>query len=248
MRISADSRTKLCTSTTLPMASPARSASVAAPRLHLPLGREGATRDVAGEQRRDQQQDHQHQGEPPVEEQGHGQQHQHGDQCRQVLPEHGQPQPEELVPALQHDLQQPAGVGAAMIGQVQLQHVFEELRADMVALAVGQPVGVQRHQDAGDDAPHPHRRPQTENLHAVPEGRLGPARGGLGEQVDGLAEQDGVQEGHGRQSQVGEGKAERQPAHGLEQAEHPAVDFQKTHLRHGGNAAVSNGMNHCLHL
>ena len=137
----------------------------------------------------------------------------------------------------------PAGVGAAVIGQVQLQHVFEELRADMMALAVSQPVCVQGHQDPGDDAHDPHRRPQTENLHAVSEGCLSPARGGLGKQVDCLAEQDGVQERHGRQSQVGEGEAERQPAHRFEQTEHPAVHFQKTHLRHGGNTPVSKGTN-----
>ena len=141
-----------------------------------------------------------------------------------MLPEHGHPQSEELVRALQHDLEQPAGMRAAVVGQMELQDVLEKHGRNALTLGVGETVGVQRHQDARHDADDSHSRPQSEDPDSVPVGGFGPARGGVGEQVDRLAEQDGVEKRHGGQGQVSQGQRDGQPAHRFQKTENPTVN------------------------
>ena len=103
-----------------------------------------------------------------------------------------------------HDAEQAAGVGAAVVGQVQAEDMGEVLGQDVQAQPVGEPVGVQGNERAQRDAAHPDQQPDAEDADAVVEGGLGAAGGRLGEQVDGLAEEDGLHERHRRQGEVGQ--------------------------------------------
>src|SRR6266853_1554553 len=51
----------------------------------------------------------------------------------------------------QHDLHQPARMRARMVGKRQLQHVLEIIRAHLLAMAVCEPVGVERHHGTSHD-------------------------------------------------------------------------------------------------
>ncbi len=84
-----------------------------------------------------------------------------------MVAEHRQPQAEELVAALEHDLEQTAGVRAAVVGEVQLQDMLAEGGRDVQPLAMGQAVGVQGDEDPRADPPHPHGRPEPEDPHPV---------------------------------------------------------------------------------
>ena len=68
-----------------------------------------------------------------------------------MLAEERHPQPPQRVGAGEHDLHLPAGMGAGVVGQRQLQHVLEIVRQHHVAAAVRQPVGEPGHERAGDD-------------------------------------------------------------------------------------------------
>ena len=65
-----------------------------------------------------------------------------------MIAKEADPQAPQRVGALQHHLHQPAGMGIAVIGERQLQHVLEIAGQHDVAAAVRQPVGVERDQRA----------------------------------------------------------------------------------------------------
>ena len=93
----------------------------------------------------------QHQSKPPVEDKRKRQQHKERHERRQIVTEEGKPEPEQRVGALQHDLHQPPGMGARMVGERQLQHVLEIVGEYALALCVREPVGIERNQRAAAD-------------------------------------------------------------------------------------------------
>ncbi len=204
-------------------------------RLHLALGRVGAVGDKGGDRGGHGGEHDEHQGQFPVEEQGQGQQDQQGDKGGQVAAEHGQPELEQPVAAGMHDTEQAAGVGAAVVGQVQAEDMGEVLGQDVQAQPVGEPVGVQGNERAQRDAAHPDQQPDAEDADAVVEGGLGAAGGRLGEQVDGLAEEDGLHERHRRQGEVGQGQGDGQAPHRLEQLQGPVVDLERLEIDHAAS-------------
>ena len=113
-----------------------------------------------------------------------------------------------------------------MIRQVQSQNMSEILRHHLQAQTVGQTVGMQGNNCAGGDTAHTDHEPQAEDADAVVQGGIGPAAGGLGEQVDGAAEKDGFNERHCRQGQVGQGQGDGQPFHRLEQHQGSMIDLE----------------------
>ena len=68
-----------------------------------------------------------------------------------MLAEKSEPKCPQSVGALQHDLHQPTGVGFAMIGERQLQDMFEIACQHRKAAAMRQPVGKERDQRSADD-------------------------------------------------------------------------------------------------
>ena len=77
----------------------------------------------------------------------------------EVIAEEPDPEPPQRVGALQHHLHQPAGMGIAVIGERQLQHVFEIAGQDDVTAAMRQAVRVQRDQRAADNSEKPEASP-----------------------------------------------------------------------------------------
>ena len=70
------------------------------------------------------------------------------------------PQPPQRIGAGEHDLHQPAGMGAAVEAERQLQDVLEIVGHHRVPAAVRQPVGVQRDQRAAGDGEQAEARPR----------------------------------------------------------------------------------------
>ena len=99
-----------------------------------------------GQRREDDAQHEQRQRQPPVQHQRRRQQHDDEDEGGEMLAEERHPQPPQRVGAGQHDLHLPAGMGAGMVGERQLQHVLEIIGQHQVAAAVRQPVGEPRDQ------------------------------------------------------------------------------------------------------
>ena len=76
-----------------------------------------------------------------------------------MLAEKAEPQPPQGIGALQHHLHQPTRMNAGVIGERQLQHMLEIIGEYRLALAMGKPVGMQRHRRATADGEQPEHRP-----------------------------------------------------------------------------------------
>ena len=75
------------------------------------------------------------------------------------------------------------------------------------------------------------QQPDAKNADAVMQGGIGPAAGGLGEQIDGAAKEDGFNERYRRQKQVGQGQRDGLPFHRREQHQDP-IDLERFKIDH----------------
>ena len=162
--------------------------------------------------------------EPPVEVERQRQQHHQRQDRGKVLAEEAEPQPPQRVGAVEHHLHQPARMGAGVEGQRQLQDVLEIVGQHRLALAVREPVGMQRDQRAAADGEQPERRPRPPAA-ARPSWRAR-CRGLAGEHVDDAAEQHGLGELRGGQQQIGDRQHPAQPRLLAEQFENAGVEAE----------------------
>jgi hypothetical protein len=94
-----------------------------------------------------------------------------------------------------------------------------------------QPIGLQRHDDVGDNAAQSDKGPNDEELAGV-----GPQLGrrfvlGVRQQVDDLAKQHRLVELEPGDRDVGEGQPDGKPPLIVQQTDNPTVDLEKSHLR-----------------
>ena len=97
--------------------------------------------------------------QPPVDVERQRQQHHQRQDRRKMLAEESEPEPPQRVGAVQHHLHQPAGMGAGVESQRQLHDVLEIIGQHRLALAVRQPVGVERDERAARDGEQAERHP-----------------------------------------------------------------------------------------
>ena len=145
-----------------------------------------------------------------------------------MLAEESEPEPPQRVGAVQHHLHQPAGMGAGVEGQRQLHDVLEIIGQHRLALAVRQPVGMERDHRAAGDGEQAERHPGRQQRPRRVRGQ----RPGLrlaGEHVDDLAEQHRLGELRAGQQQIGEGENPAQPRLLAEQLEDAGVKAQHGH-------------------
>ena len=151
-----------------------------------------------------------------------------------MLAEKSEPQPPQRVGAVQHHLHQAAGMGAAVEGQRQLQDMLEIAGQHRLALAMRQPVGVQRHRGAAPDGEQAEPRPGRQQRPGGG-GRVGIGRMTAGKHVDNAAEQHRLGELRAGQQQVGAGQDPAQPCLFAEQIEDADIEAKQGHAgrRHG---------------
>ena len=142
--------------------------------------------------------------------------------CSRKNPSHSR---HSAVGAVQHHLHQPAGMGAGVEGQRQLHDVLEIAGQHRLALAVRQPVGVQRDRRAAADGEQAERRPGRQQR---PGRRRSPA-GLAGEHVDDAAEQHRFGELRAGQQQIGAGENPAQPRLLAEQLKHARIEAKQGH-------------------
>jgi hypothetical protein len=165
----------------------------------------------------------------PVQQQGQRQQHEKGGEGREVLAQEREPQAKQRVGALPHDLELAARMRGAVKGTRQPQHVLEILAHRGQPAALREAIGVQRHQDAGADAPDADQAPDTEQGERLPPGVVARARAAAGERVDDPAEQERPDEGRAGKREIGQRERDREALVRGEQRQHPAVDLQEAH-------------------
>ena len=109
-----------------------------------------------------------------------------------------------------------------MKGQRQLQDVLEIVRQHRLALAVGEPVSLQRHQRAAGDGEQSERHPGGQER----PGRIRAGHRLAGEHVDDAAEQHRLGELRRRQQQIGDRQYPAQPRLLAEQFENAGVEAE----------------------
>ena len=142
-----------------------------------------------------------------------------------MFAEESEPEPPQRVGAVQHDLHQPPRMGAGVEGQRQLHDVFEIIGQHRLALAMRQPVGVERDHRAAGDGEQAKRHPGRQQRPC----RIGGQRAGLrlaGQHVDDPAEQYRLGELRAGQHQIGNGENPAQPRFLAEQLEDAGVEAQ----------------------
>ncbi len=115
-------------------------------------------------------------------------------------------------------------MGGAVEGERQLQHVLEVGGEDALAAAVREPVGVQRHEGAAQDAEQGKPAPGGDQ-------HIEPLSDRMGERVDDAAEQHRLRELRAGQRQVGECEQPAQPGLVAEQAQHTRIKLHQFHLQ-----------------
>ena len=174
-------------------------------------------------------QDEQDKRKPPVEHERERQQHEEGDESREIVAEEAKPQAEQGVGPLQHDLHQAAGMRCRMKGERQLQHMLEVIGERALALPMGEPVGVERNQRAAYDVEQAEGRPGREQAHELRPAEGSSTRLRLRQRVDHAAEQHGFGELRGGQQEIGDGKRPGKPRGRRQQAERPQIDADEIH-------------------
>ena len=106
--------------------------------------------------------DEQDAAEAPVDDQRRRQQHAERDKRGEMLAEERQPHAEHARGALDHDLEQPPGVGVGVEAHRQMQHMVEIGRHLDHPAPMGEAVGIQRDRDAGHDREDAEARPRGE--------------------------------------------------------------------------------------
>ena len=210
---------------------------VAVMLLDLALHAVGLAHHQRGQHREHHAQHEQQDRQPPVDVERQRQQHHQRHDRGEMLAEESEPEPPQRVGAVQHHLHQPAGMGAGVEGQRQLHDVLEIIRQHRLALAVRQPVGVQRDRGTAADGEQAERRPRRQQR----PGRRRRQRtaGGLaGEHVDDAAEQHRLGELRAGQQQIGDGENPAQPRLLAEQFEDAGI---KAKHGHAGRTRESAG-------
>ena len=146
-----------------------------------------------------------------------------------MLAEERHPQPPQRVGAGEHDLQLPARMRAGVIGQRQLQHVFEEIGEHEIAAAMRQAVGEPGHQRGGDDDEQAEADPGADQRRQHVRGGPEPGRKRAGQRIDDVAEQHRLDELRDRQRDIGERERDGEPCFGFEKAEQAQINAQKRH-------------------
>ncbi len=128
-----------------------------------------------------------------------------------MLAEKAEPQSPQGIRALQHDLDQTPGMRAGVIGQRQLQDVFEIGVLNRKAPLVREAVGIKRDQRACRDREQPEADPGDQKRSDAAHGRRQFRRRlDAGHAVDDPSEQHGFRELNDGERKVGDGEG---PAH-----------------------------------
>ncbi len=191
----------------------------------------GLVHDVPDQHREDGDERDQQAGEPPVQDDREGQEHDQGDESGAMRAEEAEPQPGHAVGALQHHLEHAAGMGLRMEGDGQVQHMLEIVRHHRKPPAVRQPVGMERHEHARADGEQAEADPQEDQRRDLFEGDGLPRRALRREHVDDLAEQRRLREGGDGEQHVGDGEKQPEPQFGPQQPEHAAIEREERHAQ-----------------
>ncbi len=171
----------------------------------------------------------QRQSKPPVQDERHWQQQGNENEGGKMLAEERYPQPPQRIGACEHHFHLPAGMGAGMIGQRQLQDVLEKIRQHEVAALVRETIGEPGHQRAGADDEQAEPDPGAQQRRQRP--YRGTDAGGqrAGQRIDDAAKQHRLDELRCGESDIGERQHRRQPRLRTQQSEYAKVDANKPH-------------------
>jgi hypothetical protein len=118
---------------------------------------------------------------------------------------------------------------AGVVAQRQLQHVLEEHGSHHLVLAVGEAVGVERHQGAADDAEQREAHPDADQQHQILPVQLRRPALGVRQQVDDASEQPRLGEHGGGDRQIGAGEHPAQTGLAPEHFKHADVEAKEFH-------------------
>ncbi len=172
---------------------------------------------------------HQQQRIAPVEEQRQRHQDEKRDEAREMLAEEREPHPPQRIGAGDHHLHQPAGMRAGVIAQRQLQDVLEIVGPHRLAVAMREPVGVQRDDRADDDDEEAESDPGADQRQQHAPVQLPRAALGIRQRIDDAAEQDRFHESGGGQRHTGQRERPAESGLGPEQFEHAHIKPKKFH-------------------
>ena len=146
------------------------------------------------------------------------------DEGGEMLAKERHPQPPQRIGAGEHDFHLPAGMGAGVIGERQLQHVLEEIRQHQVAAAMREPVG-----EPATSAPAMimnRPKPTQAPTSGASARAAGASAGGqrAGQRVDDVAEQDRLDEFRDGQRDIGERQRYGETRLRRQQAKHAQID------------------------
>jgi hypothetical protein len=185
-----------------------------------------------GQQGDHDDQEDQQSREPPVQEQGERQEHEQGDEGREALAQEREPDAEQGVDALPHDLQLPARMRGAVEGVGQPQDVLEILAHRGQPTPLRQSVGVQGDQDARGDPADADPAPQAEEEKNLPPGLTARALAAAGQGVDDFPEHQRAKEAGGGERHIGQHQRGRERPLRRKQAHDAAIESQQVHRGH----------------
>ena len=189
----------------------------------------GAAHDGKGQNSEKSDQNHQHQAQTPVHQQGRRQKHEKRGDRGAILAKEGQPDAGHAAGAVEHDFQQPPRMGPAVETQRQLQQMVEKAGHDCKAAAVRQPVGVQGDSDGGSDGKQAEADPGAHQGRKLGPGQLARMGLSLGHAVDDAAEQHRLDELGAGERQIGENQQNGEAALRREQGEDASIDLEHAH-------------------
>ena len=146
-----------------------------------------------------------------------------------MLAEEREPQPPQRVGAGEHHLHLPAGMGAGMIGERQLQHVLEIVRQHHVAAPMREPVGVPGDQRRREDHEQTETDPGADQRRQRACRRFDAGRQCSRQGIDDTAEQHRLDELRRGERDIGKRQRHGQPRVGPQQAEDAKVDADEGH-------------------
>ena len=189
----------------------------------------GPAQDESHHHPEDEDEAEQHRAEPPVDREREGQQQGERDEARAMLAKEGLPEPHQAGRSLDHHLEQPAGMGARVETQRQMEDMIEIGGHRRQPLAMREPVGVQRDQHAGPDREQREADPGGEQGEHVGPARRRPRGMRAREPVDDPPEQDGFGELRGGEREIGEDEGRRQAPGGAQLRENAGVEADEGH-------------------
>jgi hypothetical protein len=140
-----------------------------------------------------------------------------------------EPEPPERIGAGDHDLHQPAGVGAAVKAQRELQDMFEVVGEHGMTVAVREPVGIERHDRSACDGEQPEADPGRKQDREIAPRRSRALGLRTRERIDDPAEQYGFGELGGRERDVGGRQHPAEPCFRPEQLQNAHIELDEIH-------------------